>query len=388
MLDRPRARASVWRKGWSPAAAALAVLLPVASVGVLVAGTAATPGPVPSPSLPPVCAPTSPVPGPGCPVPVPGSLRALAAEREIFIGSAASAQGLAQDPKYAEVLAREFSMVTPEDAMKWSRVEPQPGQHDWSGADRVVDFARSHGQTVYGHALLWYASTPGWLSDGSLTDAQIREAVHRHIADEAGRYRGRIWGWDVVNEPLANDGTLRETAWSTAMGPDWIADAFRAARAADPTAKLFINEFGVDGGNAKSEAFYRLVRKLVADGVPIDGVGFQSHVDLTPVPAHRVDNLRRFAALGLDVAITEVDVRLILPPTAAKLKAQAEVYRRTLQDCLDVPRCVSFTVWGFTDRYSWIPNLQAGAGMACLYDAELVPKPAYAAVAGALSRTP
>ncbi|GIE78111.1 beta-xylanase [Actinoplanes philippinensis] len=379
-----RARASAWAKGWT----VLAVLLPLASVVLLLAGTAAAPDPRPQPSPAPSCEPSGPVPGPYCPVPEPGSLRALAAERDLFIGSAASAQALAQDPKYASVLAREFSMVTPEDAMKWPRIEPQAGQHDWSDADRVVEVARANGQTVYGHALLWYASTPAWLADGSLSDAQIREAVHRHIAEEAGRYRGRIWGWDVVNEPLEADGRLRRTAWSKAMGPDWIADAFRAARAADPHAKLFLNEFGVDGDGAKSDAFYELVRGLVKKGVPIDGVGFQSHVDLTPVPEHRVENLRRFAALGLDVAITEVDVRLILPPTAAKLKKQAEVYRRTLQDCLAVPECVSFTVWGFTDRYSWIPNLQSGAGMACLFDAELVPKPAYAAVAGALSRAP
>ena len=335
------------------------------------------------------CAASGPSPAAGCSGGVPEpTLRSLARGRGLVIGSAASAEALAQDPQYATVLGSQFGAVTPEDAMKWSRVEPRPGQYDWAGADRVVDFARRNNQQVYGHALVWYTSLPGWLETGGRSDPEIAALMRQHITDEVARYRGKVWAWDVVNEPLGAGGKPRASLWSRALGPDYIAEAFRAAHAADPGAKLFLNEFGADGINAKSDALYKLVRRLLSEGVPIHGVGFQSHLNLEPAPAHRVDNLRRFTALGIDVAITEADVRIVGPSTPAKLKAQAEVYRQTIKTCLAVARCVSFTVWGFTDRYSWIPNVQADAGAACLYDAELVPKPAYAAVAGALVTTP
>jgi endo-1,4-beta-xylanase len=328
----------------------------------------------------------TPRPGATCPPPTAQapSLRTLAHAYGLRIGSAVNTDALANDPRYAEILGREFSSLTAEDSMKWARLEPAPGVYNWAAADRLVEFAQRNGQQVYGHPLVWHASLPGWLTGHKLDRAEAGTLLRRHIHDEVTRYRGKVWAWDVVNEPLLANGELRHSVWRRALGPDYVADAFRWARAADPVVRLFINDFGIEAVNPKSDALYDLVRRLKARGVPIDGVGFQTHWTTSPLPSSFVKNLRRFAALGLDVAITEADVRIVGPPTGRKLKAQAAVYGQALRACLSVVRCVSFTVWGFTDKYSWVPGVQADAGAACLFDEKFRAKPAYAAIAAAL----
>jgi endo-1,4-beta-xylanase len=197
-------------------------------------------------------------------------------------------------------------------------------------------------------------------------------------------YKADVGVWDVVNEPISDRGTLRQSVFERRLGPGFIADAFQTARAADPNAKLYLNEIGAEGINAKSNRLYEIVRDLKAQGVPIDGVGFQTHANLTAgVPPSFVDNMRRFRALGLDVAITEADVALRLPPSAAGLRKQAEIYAQIVRDCLAV-ECRSLTFWGFTDGRSWISETQAGMGAATLLDEELRPKPAFFAVQQAL----
>lgn len=315
------------------------------------------------------------------------SLGTLATPHGLRIGSAANLDALVADRRYASVLATEFSSLTAEDVMKWARVEPAPGSHNWGPADRLVAFAERNGQEVYGHALVWHAGLPGWLDSERRTRTELSELLRRHVSEEVSRYRGRIWAWDVVNEPLDRTGLLRESIWSRVLGPGYIADALRWAHAADPGARLYLNDFGIEGINAKSNGMYALVRRLLADGVPIDGVGFQTHWTADPLPASMVANLRRFADLGIDVAITEVDVRVTLPTTPAKLEAQAATYRQALTACLAVPRCVSFTMWGFTDKYSWVPSIRPAdrAGAACVYDVSFKTKPAYTALAELLA---
>jgi endo-1,4-beta-xylanase len=168
------------------------------------------------------------------------------------------------------------------------------------------------------------------------------------------------------------------------LGPGFIADAFRTARTADADAKLYLNEIGAEGINAKSNRLYEIVRGLKADGVPIDGVGFQAHFNLDGVPADFVANMQRFKALGLDIAITEADVGIQMPPDAGKLRKQAQIYEQIVGSCLAVD-CRSLTFWGFTDGRSWISETQAGMGAATLLDEELKPKPAFAAVQRALA---
>ncbi|GAA2372624.1 endo-1,4-beta-xylanase [Dactylosporangium salmoneum] len=313
------------------------------------------------------------------------TLRTLAAARGLRIGSAVSAGALAQEQGYRDKLRYEFNGVTPENAMKWSQVEPAQGQYTWGDADAIVDFAQQNGQTVRGHALVWHNSLPDWLTGGGFTDEQLRASLKQHIETMMTRYAGRVGVWDVVNEAFNEDGTLRPSIWLNRLGSGYIADAFRWARAADPAAKLYINDFNAEWANPKSDALYALVRDLRAQGVPIDGVGFQTHVTTGSALSQLGATLARFAGLGVDVAVTELDVRMPLPADDAKLTTQATVYRRAVDACLAVARCVSLTVWGFTDAHSWVPAAIPGWGAADLLGENLQPKPAYLSVRDALA---
>jgi endo-1,4-beta-xylanase len=315
------------------------------------------------------------------------ALRSLALPHGLRLGTAVNTDALLRDPPYAAVLGREFGTVTAEFAMKWDRLEPSPGVYDWTAADYLIDFATYNGQQVYGHTLVWHEAMPAWLSADVMSRDEAYALLSRHITEVVNHFRGRVWAWDVVNEMLAPDGTPRESLWTRSLGPDYVADALRLARAADPSARLFINDFDIEGINQKSDALYAMVRRWLAAGVPIDGIGFQTHTTTSRgLPASFVANLQRFAALGLDVAITEVDVRIPLPVTAQLLDVQARIYSDAIKSCLSVPRCVSFTVWGFSDRYSWVPAMHPNAGAACVLDADLNPKPAYQALMAAFPR--
>jgi endo-1,4-beta-xylanase len=289
---------------------------------------------------------------------------------------------LERDLAYRQLIAAQFSSVTPENEMKWALVQPEEGEFEFGPADDIVERAESFGQVVRGHTLVWHLQTPGWLAP--LGADELRAAMREHIRRVAGHYRGRVATWDVVNEAITDRGNLRRSVFYQRLGRGYVADAFRAAREADPGAKLFINDFGIEGVNAKSDRLYALVRDLKADGVPVDGVGFQMHVNLKGVPADFTDNLRRFAALGVEVAVTEADVALEQPASAEDLRAQGRVFADALRGCLAVPECRSFTFWGFTDSRSWIPENQPGFGQATLLDSRLRPKPAYEAVQRAL----
>jgi endo-1,4-beta-xylanase len=314
--------------------------------------------------------------------PLPGTpLRELAKRRGIEVGTAVRSDELKRNRAYRQVVAAQFSSVTPENEMKWAVIEPSRGDFQFGAADEIVDQARDAGQKVRGHTLVWYFQLPDWVKQ--LGAAELRAATREHIRRVMGHYANDVGVWDVVNEPITDRGGLRQSVFERRLGPDYIADAFRTARAADADAKLYLNEIGAEGINPKSNRLYELVRDLKAQGVPIDGVGFQTHANLAGLPPSFVDNMRRFRALGLDVAITEADVALRLPPSAADLRKQAEIYAQIVRDCLAV-ECRSLTFWGFTDGRSWISETQAGMGAATLLDDQLRPKPAFFAVQQAL----
>jgi len=315
-------------------------------------------------------------------VALPGALKAAAGDR--LLGTAVDDGALQHEQGYRKDLARQFSSVTPENAMKWAVLEPERGHVDWSGADRLVDFATKHHQAVRGHTLVWYAQNPAWLE--ALKGDELRQVVREHIRTTMERYRGRVGTWDVVNEPFEDDGKRRQSVFQRELGDGWVEDALRTARVADAHAKLYLNEIGAEAPGPKADALLALVGQLKAGGVPLDGVGFQSHFARDGVPAGFRANLERFAALGLDVAITESDVALTEPADRVALRSQARTFRDTVETCLAIPRCRSITFWGFTDRHSWIPATQPGRGSATLLDEELRPKPAYRAVLKALKR--
>jgi endo-1,4-beta-xylanase len=308
--------------------------------------------------------------------------------RRPLIGTAVDMSALASDPTYKAAIEREFNIVTPENVMKWETVEPQQGGTDFSQGDALVRFARANHQAVRGHTLVWHSQLPAWLTSGTFTPTELRNILRRHIFEEAGHFRGRIYAWDVVNEAFNEDGTLRPTIWLNALGPGYIADAFRWAHQADPHAKLYYNDYNLESIGPKSDAALALVKQLEAQHVPIDGVGFQGHLGIQyPYPDTFGDNLERFAAAGVDVAITEADVRMVLPVTPEKLATQATYFGDMMGSCVAVRRCVSFTLWGFTDKYSWVPGFFAGEGAATPFDEAFQPKPAYFALRDALARS-
>ncbi|MDT0434177.1 MULTISPECIES: endo-1,4-beta-xylanase [Streptomyces] len=309
-------------------------------------------------------------------------LRDLAAAKGKVMGTAVTGSKLTGT--YGDIAGAQFSSLTPGNAMKWGSVEPTQGSFDWAEADRIVAFAQAHGQLVRGHTLVWHSQNPGWLTNGSWTPAQLSTLLQNHIGTEVGRYKGKVSVWDVVNEPFNEDGTYRSTLWYDGLGADYIASALTWARAADPAAKLYINDYNVEGVGAKSTALYNLVRSLKDRGVPIDGVGLQAHLILGQVPGTLQQNIQRFADLGVDVAITELDVRMALPADSAKLAQQAADYKAVTAACVAVARCVNLTVWGFTDSDSWVDSTFPGYGAATPYDASYAPKPAYTAIAQAL----
>jgi endo-1,4-beta-xylanase len=314
--------------------------------------------------------------------PLPGPpLRDLGSRRGIEVGTAVRSDVLKRNRAYRELVAAQFSSVTPENEMKWAVIEPSRGDFDFDPADGIVEKARDAGQKVRGHTLVWHAQLPGWVRD--LGPDALRAAMHEHIRRVIGHYDEDVGVWDVVNEPISDRGGLRQSVFERRLGPGFIADAFETAHAADPDAKLYLNEIGAEGINAKSDRLYEIVRDLRAEGVPIDGVGFQAHANLKGLPPDFVENMRRFRALGLDVAITEADVALKLEPSDADLRAQARIYAEIVRSCLAV-ECRSLTFWGFTDGRSWISETQAGMGAATLLDEDLRPKPAFFAVQRAL----
>lgn len=311
-----------------------------------------------------------------------GTLHELAAAQGKYFGSATDNPEL-PDAAYAATLGSEFGQITPGNSMKWDTTEPVQGRFDFAKGDVVTDFARQHGQTVRGHTLVWHSQLPGWVA--ALPSAQVEAAMTHHVTEEATHYRGAVAAWDVVNEPFNEDGTFRTSPFYTALGSDYVATALRAAHAADPDAKLYLNDYNIEGLGAKSDAMYALASELIDEGVPLDGVGMQAHLAVQyGFPYKMRENMQRFADLGLDVAVTELDVRMQLPADAAKVATQSSYYQQAVEACLAVERCAGITVWDYTDKYSWVPSTFPGEGAANLYDENLAPKPAYDAVRTAL----
>ena len=310
------------------------------------------------------------------------TLRGLAPSAGIRIGAAVDVDALQADAAYARLLAREFNLLTPENAMKFSVVHPERGRYDFTQADALVEFAEANGMQVNGHVLVWHQQLPDWLTQGNFDSDELKAILRDHIQTLVTRYRGRVASWDVGAEAVDENGRLRETFWSRGIGPDYLALAFRWAHEADPQAHLRYNDYGGEGGGAKSDGIYDLMIELRRKGVPVHGVGLQMHASLkdAPRPGDVRFNMKRLAALGLQTHITEMDVMLSLPASRADLRAQAALYRDMLQACLAVPQCRSFSTWGASDRYSWIPAFFPGQGAALLFDAEGRAKPAYVSV--------
>ncbi|MEU9836578.1 endo-1,4-beta-xylanase [Streptosporangium sp. NPDC048047] len=298
------------------------------------------------------------------------TLGAAAAQSGRYFGTAI-AGGRLGDSVYTTIANREFNMVTAENEMKIDATEPQRGQFNFSGGDRIYNWAVQNGKRVRGHTLAWHSQQPGWMQ--SLSGSSLRQAMIDHINGVMAHYKGKIYAWDVVNEAFAdgNSGGRRDSNLQR-TGNDWIEVAFRTARNADPAAKLCYNDYNIENWTwAKTQGVYNMVRDFKQRGVPIDCVGLQSHFNSgSPYNSNFRTTLQSFAALGVDVAITELDIQ----------GASATTYANVTNDCLAVPRCVGITVWGVRDSDSW-----RSGDVPLLFDGNGNKKAAYSSVLNALN---
>lgn len=278
------------------------------------------------------------------------------------------------DTPYITILnnSNEFGQITPENSLKWDATEPNQGEFTFTEGDQIVNLAKQNGYLVRGHNLVWDQQLPSWVTNGQWTNATLTAALENHIATVAGRYKGQFYAWDVVNEPLNDNGTLGSDIFSQVIGPEYIAIALRAARAADPDVKLYINDFNIEGPGVKATAMQNLVKSLKEQGVPIDGIGFESHFILNELPENIQQNMEAFVALGVEVAITELDIRMTLPSTTELLSQQQANYQTVIEACNAVPMCVGVTVWDFTDEAS-AERLLIGSQVLSLEWAQRVP---------------
>jgi len=317
------------------------------------------------------------------------SLPTLAAQCELHIGTAVQSD-LLEDDSYAELVEREFNLVTPEYEMKFDAIQPEPGEYNFESPDEIVEFAHSRDMLVRGHTLVWGEALPGWLVEGDYSREESIEILRDHIQTVVGHYRGDIAIWDVVNEAVREDGQLRWNYWMSHIGPDYIEMAFRWAHEADPDARLFYNDFDIYLADEKAEGIYDLLVDLKQNDVPIDGVGFQMHVGLERRPDQRqlAELVQRFEEAGFEVHITEMDVSLTRAggSTEESLNAQAQIYRNVMEVCLEADTCDVFTVWGTADPYSFLRTSVSPAEQPLLFDDSYEPKEAYSQLHSLLAR--
>ena len=336
-----------------------------------------------------------------------------------MVGAALNAtQFTGQDQAEDAIIKSQFNSISPENVLKWEVVHPRPGTYDFSMADKYVEFGQQNHMFIIGHNLVWHSQTPKWVfEDGHgnpVSRKVLLDRMRDHIHKVVGRYKGRIAGWDVVNEALNEDGTLRQSPWMKIIGDDYIEEAFRFAHQADPQAQLYYNDYSIEN-EAKRNGALELVRKLKAKGVPITGVGLQDHVSLDLPTTEQINTtITEFGKLGVKVMITELDVDLLPWPTAnqsadvslhvaadPKLnpytaglpdavqqrlrKRYADLFGVYASHCGLVTRV---TFWGVTDKDSWKNDwpVKGRTNYPLLFDRYGQPKPAFDGVIHAASK--
>ncbi len=334
------------------------------------------------------------------------ALRATAAARGLLYGSTIATSQIVADDDFTALVRRECAALVTENELKWGNICDAPGIYDFAPADIIVDFATANGIAMRGHTLLWYYRTPRWFRE--LPDAATAEReMLNHIAAVAGRYRGRMRLWDVVNEPFEPahgraDG-LRGAIFAEKVGPHYLDLAFHAAREADPTARLLLNEYGIEydspADDAKRRVILRHLERLRRDGVPVELLGIQGHLEIGVKP-FSAKKLRAFlaeiAGLGIEMAVTELDVVDAAAPgdITRRDRMVADEYRRFLEVMLDEPAVRTVFTWGLSDRHSWLVRRESGENTwradglpprPLPFDAALAPKPAWTSLANCLA---
>ncbi|KIP05291.1 glycoside hydrolase family 10 protein [Phlebiopsis gigantea 11061_1 CR5-6] len=303
---------------------------------------------------------------------------------KLYFGTATDNSELT-DTAYTAILDDNtmFGQITPANSMKWDATEPTQGTFTFSGGDQIASLAKTNGMLLRGHNCVWYNQLPSWVTSGTWTNSTLTAVIQNHCSTIVSHFKGQVYSWDVVNEPFNDDGTWRTDVFFNTIGESYVPIALNAARTADPNAKLYINDYNIEGPGAKATAMLNLVTSLKQQNVPLDGVGFQCHFIVGELPQGLAANWARFTALGLEMAVTELDIRMTLPSTPALLAQQKTDYTTVISACMSVAGCVGVTVWDWTDKYSWVPSTFSGQGAACPWDQNFVRKPAYDGIAGA-----
>ncbi len=333
---------------------------------------------------------------------VPLSGMRLAARKfpNVWVGGVGGDSTLKNNPTYAEVVGTDYHICGSENALKFSSTEPQSNSYSWSAADTIVNTGIANGQQTRGHTLIWHSSVPSWVSSNTWTTSQLQTILYDHIDTVAGRYKDKLFCWDVVNEALNDsNGGLRSTIWYdqpgigyAGQGSNYIAEVFKRAHAAAPNAKLVYNDYSNEEDNTKSDAMYAMVRGFKSNAVPIDAVGFQMHINQSgPNLASMRANFQRFNDLGVDLHITELDVRINidtntgLATNITDLATQADTYFNVYGTALAFPRTRVLQTWGYDDSHSWVPGFFPGSGAALPLDQKFNRKLAWWAIYNVLA---
>jgi endo-1,4-beta-xylanase len=308
------------------------------------------------------------------------------------VGVAVSPRSL-RDSAERQLIIKEFNSLTPENAMKMGPIHPQENTYNWKDADAIVDFAQAHHMRVRGHNLCWHTQTPDWIfhdKEGKLVSKEVLlNRLKEHIHTVVGRYKGKIYAWDVVNEAVAdnNDQLLRNSLWYQICGEDYIFKAFQFAHEADPNAVLFYNDYGTEN-QGKRERVYQLLKKMLDAGIPVNAVGLQAHWSVNdPSEDALITSIKKFSSLGLKVQITELDISVysskdkdVNDAGFTPEREQMEQYTKVFKIFRDYKQYLTgVTFWNVSDRYSWLDNfpVRGRKNYPLLFDSNLLPKKVY-----------
>lgn len=367
----------------------------------------ATSTPSPTLTATPITTPISAPPATQLPTPTSsattGTLAEAGRRHNITMGTAVSWWVVdRKEQDYLSTVLREYDYVVAENVFKPVSISQKEGSFNFGPSDGFLNWAEQNNKIVGAHALVWHHAVPRWMESGNYSNEYVETWLETYIKTVVGRYKGRVKQWDVVNEPVRQiqDSSGKWIAyertgsyWYRKIGPSYIEKAFRWAHQADPEAKLFINEYGTEWNGAKTDLFYTLVKNLLDKGVPVHAVGFQvhQHVNVKASYEQMYTSMKRFTDLGLEVKITELDVAIPLPVDGNDTKNQVEIYYNITKACRALPKCTGITTWGFTDKYSWINQLNNAGGHSGVNHGSPLPfddnyhkKPAYYAIMDAL----